>query len=234
MRYRLAPPSQWTRTYPIGREPAEDVIWHRDVRGVIGEVPDNVADIWQYGFTEMFNNAIEHSAGDRVMGRRRLRPSASHERAHAVPDFAIAVPLANVADAEEPGEVVEPVHGVARVSPSNASGGRKVYGGRVSAPLQFPCFPNAVGVAVVRECPPTEFPDCYRRDKLVYSRALESGARRLFLRCTMPVRMGCPVRCFDVRTLAFAGEVRGVSQASGIATEDCAFPWANPIDRMTT
>ena len=33
IRYRLATLSQWTRSYSIGRDPAEDVIWHRDVRG---------------------------------------------------------------------------------------------------------------------------------------------------------------------------------------------------------
>lgn len=66
IRYRLATLSQWTRSYSIGREPAEDVIWNRDVRGVLGELPDNVADIWHYGFTEMFNNAVEHSGGTRV------------------------------------------------------------------------------------------------------------------------------------------------------------------------
>lgn len=65
-RYRLATLSRWTRTYSIERDRAEDVVWNRDVRGVLGELPDNVADIWHYGFTEMFNNAIEHSGCTRV------------------------------------------------------------------------------------------------------------------------------------------------------------------------
>lgn len=65
-RYRLATLSRWTRTYSIERERAEDVVWSQDVRGVLGELPDNVADIWHYGFTEMFNNAVEHSGGARI------------------------------------------------------------------------------------------------------------------------------------------------------------------------
>ena len=50
----------------IERERAEDAVWTRDVRGVLGELTDNIADIWHYGFTEIFNNAVEHSGGDRV------------------------------------------------------------------------------------------------------------------------------------------------------------------------
>ena len=65
-RYRLATLSRWTRTYLIERKRAEDVVWSRDVRGVLGELPDNVADIWHYGFTEVFNNAVEHPGGERI------------------------------------------------------------------------------------------------------------------------------------------------------------------------
>ena len=60
--YRLAPLSEWFRTYKIESELAEDVVWTRDVRSVFGKLPDNVLDIWHYGFTEMFNNAIDHSS----------------------------------------------------------------------------------------------------------------------------------------------------------------------------
>ena len=30
---------------------------------MLGEMPNNVLNIWYYGFTEMFNNAIDHSDG---------------------------------------------------------------------------------------------------------------------------------------------------------------------------
>ena len=61
--YRLSSLSEWRKSYQISPELAEDVVWSRDVREVFREVPDNVLDIWHYGFTEMFNNAIDHSTG---------------------------------------------------------------------------------------------------------------------------------------------------------------------------
>ena len=45
---------------------AEDVVWTREVRDVLGDLPDNALDIWQYGFTEIFNNAIDHADGTRI------------------------------------------------------------------------------------------------------------------------------------------------------------------------
>ena len=47
---------------------AEDIVWSRDVRDILGDMPDNVLDIWSYGFTEMFNNAIDHSDGSFIRG----------------------------------------------------------------------------------------------------------------------------------------------------------------------
>lgn len=61
--YRLAPLSSWQQHYEITPGLAEDVVWTRDIKGVLGQLPDNVLNIWHYGFTEMFNNAIDHSAG---------------------------------------------------------------------------------------------------------------------------------------------------------------------------
>ncbi len=64
--YRLAPQSEWQRVYAIEVGLAEDVVWTRDIRAVLGALPDNVLAIWHYGFTEMLNNAIDHSVGTRV------------------------------------------------------------------------------------------------------------------------------------------------------------------------
>ena len=61
--YRLAPLFEWDMDFEIESGLAEDVIWTRYVRDVLGDLPDNVLAIWQYGFTEMFNNAIDHSDG---------------------------------------------------------------------------------------------------------------------------------------------------------------------------
>jgi DNA-binding transcriptional ArsR family regulator len=41
----------------------EDVVWRKYVLGELGKLPDNVLNIWHYGFTEMLNNAIDHSQG---------------------------------------------------------------------------------------------------------------------------------------------------------------------------
>ena len=64
--YKLAPLSAWERTYDIVPGLAEDVIWTNDIRGALGHLPDNVMNIWHHGFTEMFNNAIDHSGGTTI------------------------------------------------------------------------------------------------------------------------------------------------------------------------
>ena len=38
-------------------------MWREFALPVLGNLPDNVIDIWSYGFTEMLNNAIDHSQG---------------------------------------------------------------------------------------------------------------------------------------------------------------------------
>lgn len=44
----------------------EDKVWRDQVRPLLNDVPDNVLQICQYGFTEILNNAIDHSEGHRV------------------------------------------------------------------------------------------------------------------------------------------------------------------------
>ncbi|GJG97906.1 STAS-like domain-containing protein [Cupriavidus pauculus] len=61
--YRLAPLSKTTLHYPLANHPAEDVIWVQDIKPAIAPLPDNVLNIWHHGFTEMFNNAVDHSLG---------------------------------------------------------------------------------------------------------------------------------------------------------------------------
>lgn len=64
--YTLAPLVEWHQTYPIVGGPVEDVVWRNDIEPMIGKLPDNVRDMWSYGFTEMFNNARDHSGGSDV------------------------------------------------------------------------------------------------------------------------------------------------------------------------
>jgi len=49
--------------YDIGQGLQEDRVWREDIAPILGAMPENVTDIWHYAFTEMFNNAIDHSAG---------------------------------------------------------------------------------------------------------------------------------------------------------------------------
>jgi anti-sigma regulatory factor (Ser/Thr protein kinase) len=45
---------------------AEDQVWTRDIAPLLRELPRNVLDIAHHGLTEMVNNAIDHSEGERV------------------------------------------------------------------------------------------------------------------------------------------------------------------------
>lgn len=64
--YKLAPLVTWEKDYSIGESLAEDRVWLRDIAPCLDQMPQNVTDIWQYAFTEIFNNALEHSQGSTV------------------------------------------------------------------------------------------------------------------------------------------------------------------------
>lgn len=65
--YKLAPLAQWDKVYRLAPDLEEDQVWSKDVRPNLGALPDNVMNIWHHGFTEMFNNAIDHSEGRAVV-----------------------------------------------------------------------------------------------------------------------------------------------------------------------
>ena len=64
--YRLTVLVDWKGSYAIKAGLAEDVVWIRDIRPQLGALPENVLTLWQHGFTEMFNNAIDHSEGTHI------------------------------------------------------------------------------------------------------------------------------------------------------------------------
>lgn len=64
--YRLCQITDWQKIYDLNLRPAEDVVWRNDVTPALGTVPGNALDIWHYGFTELFNNAVDHSGGKAV------------------------------------------------------------------------------------------------------------------------------------------------------------------------
>jgi hypothetical protein len=45
---------------------SEDIVWRSILAPVIADLPENVRDVWHYGFTEMVNNAIDHSGASTV------------------------------------------------------------------------------------------------------------------------------------------------------------------------
>lgn len=61
-RYRLKKLVQIAFNLPLSTHVAEDQIWHYRVAPHLKDVPKNIIDICQYGFTEILNNAIDHSA----------------------------------------------------------------------------------------------------------------------------------------------------------------------------
>ena len=63
--YRLRTNS-WKKEYSLDSQMAEDVVWRNDIEDLLEDMPDNALDIWHYGFSEMFNNAIDHSEGSYV------------------------------------------------------------------------------------------------------------------------------------------------------------------------
>ncbi len=73
-KYQLSPISSQTFHYDIKPGLAEDVVWTLHIRPALGDLPDNVLNIWHHGFTEMFNNAIDHSAGKNIWVQMEKTP----------------------------------------------------------------------------------------------------------------------------------------------------------------
>ncbi len=64
--YLLHPLEKWEHIYSLDSTLTEDTVWREDIAGFVGDLSDNVIDIWHYGVTEIINNAIDHSAGQRL------------------------------------------------------------------------------------------------------------------------------------------------------------------------
>lgn len=65
--YKLKALVTWRESFVRSPELAEDVVWRENIAPRLDHLPDNVMDIWRYGFTEMFNNAISHSDGTTIV-----------------------------------------------------------------------------------------------------------------------------------------------------------------------
>lgn len=75
-KYKLALIVDKSMVFKISPEITEDVAWRSFVRPELDEIPHNVLSICQYGFTEMFNNVIDHSEGTNVL--LNIQRSAYH------------------------------------------------------------------------------------------------------------------------------------------------------------
>jgi hypothetical protein len=64
--YHLCPQAEHVKVYTGIPRLEEDVVWRNDVLPLLDHMPANVLDIWSYGFTEMFNNVIDHSNASQV------------------------------------------------------------------------------------------------------------------------------------------------------------------------
>ncbi len=65
--YSLAILGEKLVSVPLTDETAEHIVWRTEVEPLLSDVPKTALDIWHYGFTEMLNNAIDHSSGTRVI-----------------------------------------------------------------------------------------------------------------------------------------------------------------------
>lgn len=64
--YKLASLASFRKDYSINEKLEENEVWRKDIAAYLIHTPQNVLDIWHYGFTEMFNNAIDHSEGNLI------------------------------------------------------------------------------------------------------------------------------------------------------------------------
>jgi len=76
-RYALVPLVHWGKSYAVEKGLAEDVVWRQDIATQLGSLPENILGIWQYGFTEMFNNVIDHSGASEVVVQLRKTSAAT-------------------------------------------------------------------------------------------------------------------------------------------------------------
>lgn len=63
--YRLGPMRWHTAVYDITAVD-ESTAYQRDFHFVFKDLPENIEEICHYGFTEMFNNALDHSEGHEI------------------------------------------------------------------------------------------------------------------------------------------------------------------------
>ena len=64
--YSLKPSVSFHQKYQIQEKLAEDKVWRDDIAHLFNGIRENVINICHYSFTEIFNNAIDHSEGTEI------------------------------------------------------------------------------------------------------------------------------------------------------------------------
>ena len=64
--YSLGAVRSYGVTLPLTEQLSEDTIWRNYFSFILEGTSENVTDICHYGFTEMVNNVIDHSAGENI------------------------------------------------------------------------------------------------------------------------------------------------------------------------
>lgn len=65
-KYDVKPIAEFATVLSLA-ELEEDKVWRELIRPQLGNIPENVLQICQYGFTEIVNNAIDHSEGKNLI-----------------------------------------------------------------------------------------------------------------------------------------------------------------------
>jgi hypothetical protein len=65
-RYFFKATQPFDRSYPLQHTLAGDRVWREDLHPLFGGIKENVLGICNYGFTEIFNNAVAHSEGTTI------------------------------------------------------------------------------------------------------------------------------------------------------------------------
>jgi anti-sigma regulatory factor (Ser/Thr protein kinase) len=73
-KYTLLAINTFKKVYPITPHLAEDKVWRDDISALLPKLSKNVFDICQYGFSEIFNNALEHSEGKQISVSMSIYP----------------------------------------------------------------------------------------------------------------------------------------------------------------
>lgn len=66
-RYELRTLNEWEKSYSLTDSLAESTVWGDDIDQCFAHLSKDVVEIWHYCFTEIFNNAIDHSAGNHIV-----------------------------------------------------------------------------------------------------------------------------------------------------------------------